>query len=72
MNVTLNIIEGEHPNEMTSNNSSLDKIDRNRARNKEHAKKTRIRKKEMIENLKVKLADLQQEVRDHYILYKFI
>lgn len=73
-----NIIENDHlGSNLTSPNDSLrtssssplptssqlyEKLDRNRARNKEHAKKTRMRKKEMIENLKTKLAVLQQEV----------
>lgn len=66
----------------TSTSSSLpsitsrqlyEKLDRNRARNKEHAKKTRMRKKEMIENLKIKLSDLQQEVSfiDYHFCFVF-
>jgi hypothetical protein len=39
------------------------KAEKNRQRNREHAKKTRLRKKEMMEGLKSKLLELQQEVR---------
>ena len=39
------------------------KAERNRERNREHAKKTRLRKKEMMETMKARLLDLQREVR---------
>ena len=38
------------------------KAERNRERNREHAKKTRLRKKEMIEGMKIRLLELQREV----------
>lgn len=37
-------------------------IDKHRERNRQHAKKTRQRKKEMIEGTKVRLLELHQEV----------
>lgn len=40
-----------------------DKAVRNRERNREHAKRTRLRKKEMMEKMKFRLLDLQREVR---------
>jgi hypothetical protein len=38
------------------------RADKNRERNREHAKRTRLRKKEMIEGLKMRLLELQREV----------
>lgn len=38
------------------------KAEKNRERNREHAKRTRQRKKEMIEGMKMRLLDLQREV----------
>eukprot|EP01031_Cornospumella_fuschlensis_P024606 gene24606-29727_t len=37
------------------------KAEKNRERNREHAKRTRLRKKEMIEGMKVRLLELQRE-----------
>jgi hypothetical protein len=45
-----------------------EKLIRNRERNREHAKRTRLRKKEMIEGMKMRLLELQREVC--YILSK--
>lgn len=39
-----------------------EKLIRNRERNREHAKRTRLRKKEMIEGMKMRLLELQREV----------
>ena len=39
-----------------------DRSNFNKERNKEHAKRTRLRKKEMIEGMKGRLLDLQKEV----------
>ena len=51
---------------------------KNRERNREHAKKTRLRKKEMIEGMKIRLLDLQKEVKQQSLcqtcilgVYKF-
>ena len=40
-----------------------DKAEKNRERNREHAKRTRLRKKEMIEGMKIRLLELQREVK---------
>ncbi len=40
-----------------------DKTEKNRERNREHAKRTRLRKKEMMESLKIQLQELQMEVK---------
>jgi hypothetical protein len=40
-----------------------EKLNRTRERNREHARRTRIRKKEMIENMKMRLLELQREVQ---------
>lgn len=48
------------------------KAEKNRQRNREHAKKTRLRKKEMMEGLKSKLLELQQEVRLSYPEFSII
>ncbi|RYH09007.1 bZIP transcription factor, partial [archaeon] len=45
------------------------KAERNRERNREHAKRTRLRKKEMIEGMKVRLLELQREVPMQIINY---
>jgi hypothetical protein len=39
-----------------------DRIEKSRERNREHAKKTRLRKKIMLETLKARLLELQAEV----------
>lgn len=54
--------ETENSEEPHKNDGVIDKLGRNRARNKEHAKQTRLRKKNMIEGLKNKIIELQQEV----------
>ena len=38
------------------------KVEKNRERNREHAKRTRQRKKEMMEGMKIRLLELQREV----------
>ena len=38
------------------------KAEKNRERNREHAKRTRLRKKVMIEGMKIRLLELQREV----------
>ncbi len=49
--------------------SGDDRIEKSRERNREHAKKTRLRKKVMLENLKGRLLELQNEVNN--ILFIF-
>ena len=47
-----------------------DRIEKSRERNREHAKKTRLRKKAMLETLKTRLVELQNEV--NYLIKIFI
>ncbi len=52
-------------------------IDRHKERNREHAKRTRLRKKELTEAMKLKLQDLQREVfttigLSYQFLYSFL
>jgi len=42
--------------------SLLEKAEKNRMRNREHAKRTRLRKKEMMDGMKQHLIELQKEV----------
>jgi hypothetical protein len=41
-----------------------ERAEKNRERNREHAKRTRLRKKDMIEGMKMRLLELQREVSD--------
>lgn len=51
-------------NSQISYETCEDRIEKSRERNREHAKKTRLRKKIMLETLKARLLELQAEVRD--------
>ena len=46
-----------------NSDTAENKAEKNRERNREHAKRTRQRKKEMIEGMKIRLLELQREVR---------
>ena len=54
--------EDEDPHNHT-NLSSMDRIRKNRARNREHARRTRLRKKAQLEQLQEKVSHLQEEQR---------
>ena len=54
--------EDEDPHNHT-NLSSMDRIRKNRARNREHARRTRLRKKAQLEQLQEKVSHLQDEQR---------
>jgi len=41
-----------------------ERVEKSRERNREHAKRTRLRKKQMIEGMKGRLLELQNEVRN--------
>ena len=41
----------------------VEKVEKGRERNREHAKRTRLRKKAVLEGMKGKLMELQNEVR---------
>jgi hypothetical protein len=43
-----------------------DKADRTRVRNREHARKTRLRKKDTIEGMKMRILELQREVNHQF------
>lgn len=43
------------------------KVEKNRERNREHAKRTRQRKKEMMEGMKIRLLELQREVHNIFV-----
>lgn len=64
--------EGDHENFVDKNSydrssenegSNDDRNEKCRERNREHAKRTRLRKKVMLESLKSRLLELQAEVR---------
>ena len=44
-------------------NGEVEKVEKGRERNREHAKRTRLRKKAVLEGMKGKLMELQKEVR---------
>jgi hypothetical protein len=44
-------------------NVEVEKVEKGRERNREHAKRTRLRKKAVLEGMKGKLMELQKEVR---------
>ena len=44
-------------------NMEVEKVEKGRERNREHAKRTRLRKKAVLEGMKGKLMELQNEVR---------
>lgn len=53
--------------EISSNNDEnveVEKVEKGRERNREHAKRTRLRKKAVLEGMKGKLMELQNEVRN--------
>jgi hypothetical protein len=55
---------------MRADHSPYDnKINKNRERNREHAKRTRLRKKAKIDEMKIRLLDLQEEVGEISIMY---
>jgi hypothetical protein len=64
------ILQSEEKNMDQNNSDHVDnglesmeiKAEKNRERNREHAKRTRLRKKEMIEGMKMRLLELQREV----------
>ena len=43
-------------------NGDVEKVEKGRERNREHAKRTRLRKKAVLEGMKGKLMELQNEV----------
>jgi hypothetical protein len=49
-----------------------EKMEKSRERNREHAKRTRLRKKVAIESMKDRLIELQNEVSPSYIIYNNI
>lgn len=49
--------------ECSGDENSSDRWEKNKERNREHAKKTRLRKKNMIEGLKKRLLEVQREVQ---------
>jgi len=46
-----------------------DRMEKSRERNREHAKKTRLRKKAQIEGMKERLLELQNEVRLAFVCH---
>jgi hypothetical protein len=62
----------EDPHALGNSDSLEEKLNRTRERNREHARRTRIRKKEMIENMKMRLLELQREVRSFVSLFTFL
>lgn len=54
-------LDGVISNDGNEDNSSEGKLQKSRERNREHARKTRLRKKAHLESLKVKLSELQNE-----------
>lgn len=57
-----NLDQDSGDEQMGSFDATESKAEKNRERNREHAKRTRQRKKEMIEGMKMRLLDLQREV----------
>ena len=63
---------------MEDENLVVEKVEKGRERNREHAKRTRLRKKAVLEGMKGKLMELQNEVRGqlrrrlHFKLYCII
>ena len=53
-------------------NEPGEKVEKNRERNREHAKRTRMRKKAILEGMKGRLVELQSEVRAPAILKAII
>lgn len=53
---------GDLEGQLGHGENSDHKAEKNRERNREHAKRTRQRKKEMIEGMKIRLLELQREV----------
>ncbi len=49
--------------------SAEQKAEKNRERNRAHAKRTRLRKKEMMETMKLRLLDLQREVNKFLFVF---
>jgi hypothetical protein len=43
-----------------------DKAERTRVRNREHARKTRLRKKDTLEGMKMRVLELQREVNHQF------
>jgi molecular chaperone GrpE (heat shock protein) len=55
-------VHGNIKHDANFDNINDGKIEKDKERNREHAKKTRLRKKAAIENLKERLIELQREV----------
>jgi len=58
---TLEKVENDAESEPDEEELQGLRADKNRERNREHAKRTRLRKKEMIEGMKMRLLELQRE-----------
>lgn len=61
MNLQTTAIEN-NMNITISDDITMERIEKSRERNREHAKKTRLRKKVFLENLKIRVTELKKEV----------
>ena len=61
-NVGPSVHDNEYENYANDDAADESRLDKSRERNREHARRTRLRKKALMENMKTRLLDLQKEV----------